>query len=90
MGLNEYEVTVDGRHPHKTTMLLSDDDAKRLGVFGQKAAAPEGNKARTPRNKAAAPARAKRSSGARRTGAKGATKPAAAAAEDATDPTASV
>jgi len=83
VGLNEYEVTVEGRHPHKTTMLLSDEDAQRLGVAGQKAAAPKENKARTPRNKAATSTRTKRSSGKRTATPKG-------AAEDATDPTSSV
>ncbi len=59
VGLNRYEVTVEGRH--KTTLLLSDEDAKRMGVLKEKPArAPRkargsvSNKARTPSNKAAA------------------------------------
>nr|WP_274635537.1 hypothetical protein [Microbacterium bovistercoris] len=61
MTLKEYDVTVAGRHPHKTTMLLNEADAKRLGgvevkTSAQKAAKPPANKARTPANKAAKPA----------------------------------
>lgn len=78
VGLKRYEVTVEGRHPHTTTLLLSDEDAKRLGVLKEKGGAPAANKARTPRNKAAKPA---------------AKKPAAASsqpvADGASDPDAS-
>lgn len=56
MTLKPYEVTVPGRHPHKTTLLLSDADAKAQGLIEAKAAKPAQNKARTPRNKAAKPA----------------------------------
>lgn len=54
MALKEYEVTVDGRHPQKTTMLLSDADAKRLGVLDQptaKSGPRPANKSRKPANK---------------------------------------
>jgi len=73
MALKEYEVTVDGRHPHKTTMLLSEADAKRLGAVEVKAARPASNKARNPSNKAAKPAATKSRAGV----------------EDASDPDAS-
>lgn len=56
MTLKPYEVVVPGRHQHTATLLLSDEDAKRAGVFEQKAIQPAENKARTPRNKAAKPA----------------------------------
>lgn len=56
MGLKRYEVTVEGRRPHTTTLLLSDEDAKRMGVVEEKAAAPASNKARKTGNKAAKPA----------------------------------
>lgn len=68
MALKSYEVVVPGRRPHTTTLLLSDEDAKRHGVFGQhenttakkeakKAAKkPAANKARTPADKATKPA----------------------------------
>lgn len=56
MALKKYEVTIDGRHPHKTTLMLSEEDAKRMGVAEQKAAQPVANKARKPANKAAKPA----------------------------------
>lgn len=90
MGLNEYEVTVDGRHPRKTTLLLSDEDAKRMGVFGQKAAPAPANKARTPQNKAK-PAAGKPAA-AKRTAKKPAAAPAApkpATPDPASDPDAS-
>lgn len=60
MSLKEYEVTVQGRHPHKTTMLLTEADAKRLGATeisastgkpARKAKAPA-NKSRAASNKA--------------------------------------
>lgn len=82
MGLKKYEVVTEGRHPHTTTLMLSDEDAKRLGVFDKpaKKAAPKKaatpHKARTPRNKAAKPAANK-------------TAPAPATVEDASDPGAS-
>lgn len=56
VGLKRYEVTVEGRRPHTTTLLLSDEDAKRMGVHEAKADAPATNKARKPSNKAAKPA----------------------------------
>ncbi|MFF2631963.1 hypothetical protein ACFVR6_03680 [Microbacterium sp. NPDC058021] len=80
MGLNRYEVTVEGRHPHTTTLLLSDEDAKRMGVFKEKGGKPAANKARTPRNKAAKPAAKKPT--ARSAAAK---KPAAAPADPVVD-----
>jgi len=56
VGLKEYEVTVPGRSNHKTTLLLSDEEAKRLGVAEkQPPAAPEG-KGRKVSNKAGKPA----------------------------------
>jgi hypothetical protein len=84
VGLKEYEVTIDGRHPLKTTMQLSDADAERMGIIGKeikagaaKTAAPKKpaapKKARVPRNKAAKPAENK----------------AAEAVESASDPGAS-
>lgn len=91
MSLKPYEVVTEGRHPHTTTMLLSDEDAKRMGVFDggskttvKKTAAKPTNKARTPRNKAAAKPAAKKT----------AAKPTAPAApsqgvEAASDPGAS-
>lgn len=64
MGLKRYEVTVEGRHPHKTTLLLSDEDAKRMGVADQHAEKPAAkgrraasNKSRTPANKRGAAAK---------------------------------
>lgn len=69
MSLKPYEVVTDGRHPHTTTLMLSDEDAKRMGVFdgggkpaAKKAAPKAANKARTPRNKAAAKPAAKKAS----------------------------
>lgn len=65
MGLKRYDVTVEGRHNHTTTLLLSDEDAKRMGVFKEPAAKPAAkaqtpaNKARAPRNKQAAKPAAK-------------------------------
>lgn len=96
MGLQAYEVVTEGRHPHKTTLMLSDEDAKRLGVFDQKSktpgskAAPKAaaaktstpRKARTPRNKAAKPAADKAAEPAPVT-------PPAGSVEDASDPDAS-
>ncbi|MFL2002020.1 hypothetical protein [Microbacterium sp. A1-JK] len=52
MGLKRYEVHVDGRHPHTTTLMLSEEDAKRMGVLEEKSSTAE-NTARKPRNKAA-------------------------------------
>jgi hypothetical protein len=52
VALNRYEVTTGGRHPQKATLVLSDEDAERLGV--KKAEAED--KTRKPRNKAAQPA----------------------------------
>lgn len=57
--LKRYEVTVEGRRPTTTTLLLSDEDAKRMGLVEAKAAAAPDNKARTARNKAAKPAASK-------------------------------
>lgn len=97
MGLQAYEVVTEGRHPHKTTLMLSDEDAKRLGVFDQKSNAAESKaarkkataakastprKARTPRNKAAKPAADKAAEVAPVT-------PPAGSVEDASDPDAS-
>lgn len=96
MGLQAYEVVTEGRHPHKTTLMLSDEDAKRLGVFDQKSKATESKgapkkaaaktstprKARTPRNKAAKPAADKAAEVAPGT-------PPAGGVEDASDPDAS-
>ncbi|MFB7843628.1 hypothetical protein [Microbacterium sp. NPDC056052] len=81
MGLKEYEVLTEGRHPHKTTMLLNDVDAKRLGVLGSeaKAAKAPANKARTPANKKA-PAKSP---------VQPAAPPAPSGVEDASDPDAS-
>jgi hypothetical protein len=82
--LKPYEVVVPGRRGGVTaTLLLSDDDAKRAGVFEQQPeqkAAPKRtrSKARTPRNKAAKPAADKAS-----------TPAPAAPVEEATDPDAS-
>lgn len=96
MGLQAYEVVTEGRHPHKTTLMLSDEDAKRLGVFdpkskdtGTKVAAKKAaaktttpRKARTPRNKAAKPAADKAAEAAPAT-------PPGGSVEDASDPDAS-
>ncbi|WP_159576099.1 hypothetical protein [Microbacterium sp. 8M] len=87
MGLKEYEVMTEGRHPHKTTMLLNDADAKRLGVFGsaEKAAKTPTNKSRQPAANKKAPAKA-----AAKTPAEAEqTPPAPAGIEDASDPDAS-
>ena len=80
MSLKEYEVTVDGRHPHKTTMLLTEADAKRLGATEVKAAKPA-NKAKTPANKSR--------TAANKSTPKTAPKTATPAVEDASDPDAS-
>lgn len=61
MALKEYEVTIEGRRPHTTTMLLNEADAKRYGVLGQekanaaptKKARGAGNKSRGASNKSA-------------------------------------
>lgn len=56
MGLKPYNVTVNG---YETTLLLSDEDAKRNGLFKAdppaeaKKAAPPANKARRAPNKKA-------------------------------------
>lgn len=86
MGLKEYEVMTEGRHPHKTTMLLNDEDAKRLGVFGSeaKAAKAPANKSRTPANKKA-PAK----SPAKPAAAPEQAQTAPSGIEDASDPDAS-
>lgn len=86
MALKEYEVTVDGRHPHKTTMLLNEVDAKRLGATEVKAAAKTESKSRTPANKAAkAPANKAKAPAAN----KKTETPVKSAVEDASDPDAS-
>jgi hypothetical protein len=96
MGLQAYDVVTEGRHPHKTTLMLSDEDAKRMGVYDQKSdtaekkaapkktAAPKTTtprKARTPRNKAAKPADDKAAAAP--------ATPPAGGVEDASDPDAS-
>lgn len=55
--LKKYEVTVDGRHPHKTTLKLSDAEAERMGLLKKEPTAkePPAAKADQPPNKAAAP-----------------------------------
>jgi hypothetical protein len=56
MGLKEYNVEVNG---YKTTLQLSDADAKAMGLTADESAPPTkvakapANKARTPRNKQA-------------------------------------
>lgn len=56
MGLKAYDVVTEGRHPHTTTLMLSDEDAKRMGVFdsGSKPAAKKAA-AKRPAAKKAAP-----------------------------------
>lgn len=93
MGLSKYEVVIPGRNGGtKTTLLLSDEDAKRAGVFDQKAEKPAApkrtRKARTPANKAAAPAANKAGKPDDDKSATPATTPAAPT-EEATDPDAS-
>lgn len=50
MTLKEYDVEINGQ---KTTLQLSDEDAKLHGLTAKQAPAPA-NKARTPANKSAA------------------------------------
>lgn len=52
MTLNRYETTVNGNH---TTLLLSDEDAKRLGLTPAGKAAPTNKAARPAATKTAAP-----------------------------------
>lgn len=52
--LKPYDVVVPGRHEHKTTLMLSDEDARAQGLLEEKAAPKPQNKARTPRNKSKA------------------------------------
>lgn len=91
MALNEYEVTIDGRHPHTTTMLLSDEDAKRLGVYGTeaKAAKPAANKARKPAANKTAPAKIRKPAAPKAAKPAAPKAPAPGSVEDATDPDAS-
>lgn len=49
MALKEYEVTLDGGR--KTTLRLSDEDARRRGLTAKQQPAPK-NKQRTTKNKA--------------------------------------
>ncbi|KQQ65707.1 hypothetical protein [Microbacterium sp. Leaf320] len=95
MSLKRYTITSGRRGEHTVTVKLSDDEAKRLGVFDQ-STSPEGKpaakkvpaktgaprKARTPRNKAAKPAADKAAEPA-------AVTPPAGSVEDASDPDAS-
>lgn len=95
MSLKRYTITSGRRGEHTVTVKLSDDEAKRLGVFDQSAPS-EGKpaakkapaktstprKARTPRNKAAKPAADKAAETAPAT-------PPAGSVEDASDPDAS-
>lgn len=86
MALKEYEVTVDGRHPHKTTMLLSEAEAKRLNAVEVKRGKPAAKKARpAPKNKAVRPAADK----APPTPAPAPAPAPAGGVEDASDPSAS-
>lgn len=50
VGVKRYPTTVNGT---ETILVLSDEDAKRAGLFKEKAAAPK-NKSRTAANKAVA------------------------------------
>ncbi|BAU32461.1 hypothetical protein [Microcella alkaliphila] len=51
--LKPYEVEIPGRGaPRRTTLLLSDEDAKKQGLLGKHVT----KKARQPQNKAAKPA----------------------------------
>lgn len=49
MGLKRYDVEVGGR---PTTLQLSDEDAKRMGLLGKEAKAPANKEAKAPANKA--------------------------------------
>lgn len=53
MGLKEYDVEING---HTTTLQLSDEDAKNMGLTGhaKEAKAPANKEAKTPANKSAA------------------------------------
>lgn len=53
MGLKEYDVEING---YKTTLQLSDEDAKLQGLKPADEVKPAAAKAKTPANKAKAPA----------------------------------
>lgn len=62
--LKTYEVEIPGRGaPRRTTLLLSDEDAKKQGLLGKhvtkKARQPQNKAAKPGNNKAAAPAAGK-------------------------------